>query len=66
MREKKPYIIPTKPYSLNTTPNDPKIIVLKAKENDLQMRIHNILMRVRHLHNPSLEPYPDDSKDDIH
>lgn len=65
MTTKKPHNLPTKPYSLNIQPNDPKIIVLKAKENDLEMRIHNILMRVRHLRNPSLEPYPDDSKDDI-
>lgn len=64
MKEKKSFQMPSKPQSLSGLELPANVIPLERKENDFQMRVHNILMRVRYALKRPLKPYPDDSKND--
>jgi hypothetical protein len=63
MKEKKPFKMPEAPCSLSDIDLPPNVIKLEPKRNDLQMRVHNILMNVRHSLKKDYAQYPDDSKD---
>lgn len=63
MKEKKKFVLGRIPQCLNDLELPPNVVKLAPRENDFQMRLHNVLAQLKASLNRPYPDYPDDSKD---